>query len=239
MSLNEHFKMNQLLHHEMKNIRILLVLLLICQYSFCQEIIEKNYYKNKWGEPATSEKSAKIYGLTIREKDSTIRNEMRNISNDKLIRLWSYKDGMPVGKWISYNGEEFNYDFELTYTEKEYDGFIKYDIKNKALTQTSGGNFEPPNFPFEENNFQAYVAKRLVYPIFCVENGIQGRITFQFVIDEAGKLMDLSVIKSADKNLDKEAARVIREAPDWIPAKLNGQPIKISTTMQIVFVLQQ
>lgn len=223
----------------MKYLRTLLVLLLICQFSHSQEVIEKKYYKNKWEEPAVNEKSAKIYGLTIKEKDSTLRYELRNIGNDKLIRLWSYKDGMPVGRWISFNGQELNYDFELPYIENEYEGYIKFDIKNKTWNQTIDENFEPLSFPFEENNFQAYVAKRLIYPPYCVENGIQGRITFQFVINEAGKLTDLSVLKSADKNLDKEAARVIREAPDWIPAKLNGKSTRISTTIQIVFVLQQ
>jgi len=223
----------------MKNLLVFIILLLICQFSFCQEVIEKKYYKNKWGEPAKSENAAKIYGLTIREKDGTLRNEMRFISNDKLIRLSIYKDDMPIGKWISNNGKEYNYDFELLYTEKEYDGILKYDITSKTYTQSIEGNFEHPTFPFEENNFQAYVAKRLDYPIYCIENGIQGRITFQFIINEDGKLTDLSVMESADKNLDKEAARIIREAPDWIPAKLNGKSTKISATMQILFVLQQ
>jgi TonB family protein len=222
----------------MKNYQILIVLLFTIQYSFAQEVIEKNFYKNKWGEPASNEKSAKFYGLTIKEKDSTLRYEMRNVSNDKLIRLSSYKNDMPVGKWISYNGEEFNYDFELPYINNEYTDFIKYDIRHCTLKQMVDGNFEPPSFPFEGNDFQTYVAKRLVYPTQCVENGIQGRITFQFVIDEAGKLTKLSVIKSANKSLDKEAARVIREAPDWVPAKVNGKSTNICTTMQIVFVLQ-
>lgn len=222
----------------MKALQMLIVLLMIGQFSYGQEVIEKKYYKGKRAKPAANEEEATICDITIQEKDGTVRYERRNLSDDKVLKKWSFKNGMPVGKWILDYGEEIDYDFELVYADKEYEGIIRYDLETRKENQPVNEKFEPPVFPFEENNFQAYVARRVIYPAYCVENGIQGRIILQFVIDEAGKLTNLSVLKSADKNLDKEAARVIREAPGWIPAKTDGKPVSVTTTVHIIFSLQ-
>jgi len=202
-----------------------------------QEVVEKKFLKNKYGEQ-TEEKKAKFIELIIKELGGTLRYETRNIKTNELIRLECYKNGIPVGIWIQLFGKELDYEFELVYNETEYDSIIHFDIVNNVVLGKIEGVFEAPIFPQSENNFRKYVSLNLIYPIPCQENGIQGKVISQFIIDESGKLIDLSIMKSADKILDKEAARVIIKSPDWIPAKLNGVPVKVHILMPTVFVLQ-
>ena len=219
--------------------KFIAILLFICatfQIAVGQEVIDKKFYKSKYGGPAVNEKDAKVVELTIKENDGTLKYELRSLSNNKLLRLSSFKDGSPVGKWISSNGKELDYEFDLPYIENESDSLNCFNL-NKDNTN-SLSDIEWPIFIYENNNFRAFVAKQLIYPEICVENGIQGKILYQFVIDENGKLKDIFVIESADKILDKEAARVIRQSPDWTPAKKEGKPISICVKMQIVFQLQ-
>jgi len=203
-----------------------------------QEVIEKKYCKNEYGVPAKSEKKAKFVKLTIKESDGTMRYEIRNLKSDKLVNLKSYKDEMPVGKWIRANGKILDYDFDLVYSEKEYENIIKYDLSEKKVIGEIKGKFEEPIFSEYENNFRQYVARNLLYPIFAAENGLQGKVLSQFIIDENGKIINLSILESAHKVLDKEAARVILSSPDWTPAKIDGEPVKVLVIVPTSFVLQ-
>ncbi|MBN1639133.1 MAG: energy transducer TonB [Ignavibacteriales bacterium] len=214
----------------------LLILFFAFQISVGQDIIEKKFYKDKWGGPSIDEKKAKVVEYTIKEKDGTLRYEMRSISNNKLLRLRSYKDGSPVGKWISSNGKELDYDFQLQYIDKESDNLDCYILQGENGDKFK--NIDLPVFPNENNDFRYFVQKQLIYPEICVENGIQGRILFQFLIDEKGKLTNISVIEGVDKILDKEAARAIHLSPDWIPAKMDGEPISLCVKMKVIFQLQ-
>jgi TonB family protein len=212
---------------------------LTCWLVTGQEVIEKKYFKNKYGEPSPDEKKAKAYELTILEKDSTIRYEMHGISDNKLIKSRSYKNGIPVGKWLTTNGKELDYDFEVYYYGNEYEDYIIYDLIKKSTRPAVLESFEPPVFPHDGSGFQAYIARELHYPEDCYENGIQGKIMLQFIIDEKGKVSKLSVLNGADKILDKEAARVVRQSPEWIPAMNNGVPVSTCITLPIMFVLPQ
>ncbi len=215
---------------------ITIILTTICIVN-AQEIVEKKYLKNKFGEQ-TEEKKAKFVELTVKEPDGTLRYETRNVKDNELIRLESYKEGIPVGKWIPLYGKQLDYDFELVYNEAEYDSIIHFDIINNVVKGKIEGAFEAPIFPQSDNNFRKFVSMNLVYPAPCLEDGIQGTVVSQFIIDESGKLIDLSIMKGANKILDKEAARVIIKSPNWIPAKLNGVPVRVHIVMPTVFVLQ-
>jgi len=203
-----------------------------------QVVIDQKFYKNKYGGPPVDEKKAKFIELTIQDQDSTFRYEMRSIKDNELVQLKMYKDGLPVGKWIYTDGSSLDYDFALPYSTSQYTDIIHYSLAEKTTKQPVVGVFEAPVFPQDENNFPFFISKKLIYPQVATENGIQGKVVSQFIIDESGKLIELSILKSADKVLDKEAARVIRLSPDWKPATLNGQPVRVCITMPTIFRLQ-
>ncbi|MBQ8116029.1 MAG: energy transducer TonB [Prevotella sp.] len=94
-----------------------------------------------------------------------------------------------------------------------------------------------PSFPGGQSALINYLKSNIKYPVIAEENGIQGRVVVQFVIGEDGSISDVRVAKSVDPSLDKEAVRVIKNMPKWIPGKLNGQSVKVRYTMPVTFRL--
>lgn len=77
------------------------------------------------------------------------------------------------------------------------------------------------------------------YPREAVQNGIQGRVLVDFVIDEKGKVTDVKVAKSVDELLDAEAVRVISASPDWKPAMMRGKKVKCAMSLYVDFKLEK
>ena len=48
----------------------------------------------------------------------------------------------------------------------------------------------------------------------------------------------MNVVRSVDPSLDKEAARVVRNMPKWIPGKQNGAPVRVKYNVPVTFRLQ-
>jgi TonB family protein len=232
----------------MKRIVLLSSLILIGYSTLLgQELIEKEYCKNLVGDPAKSAEKAKFIKMAYKDTDGSIRVETMDIVSNKIVYSYSYKDKIPVGKWIMFNGTELDYNFEVLYKDTLYEVLYKdtlykdvntYDLLERKLAGDVKGNFEPPVFLGNNNDYLNYVKNNLQYPPIAAEMGIQGKVIAQFIINEKGKLCELSIYKSASKILDKEAARVIREATNWIPAKLDGKPISVAIMQPIVFLLQ-
>lgn len=70
-----------------------------------------------------------------------------------------------------------------------------------------------------------------------MENGIQGKVYIQFVIERDGSITDVKVLRGVDASLDKEAVRVVKAMPKWKPGKQRGKPVRVSYTLPINFQL--
>ncbi|NDV95506.1 energy transducer TonB [Dysgonomonas sp. 521] len=96
-----------------------------------------------------------------------------------------------------------------------------------------------PTFPGGEAEMQRYIASNLKYPVVAQESGIQGRVTVRFVVSKTGAIEDVNVIRGIDPSCDKEAVRVVKSMPKWIPGKQNGLNVPVYFTLPIVFRLKQ
>ena len=76
------------------------------------------------------------------------------------------------------------------------------------------------------------------YPPIAAENGVQGRVIVQFVVEKDGSVTDVHVARSVDPSLDKEAVRVVKVMPKWIPGKQNGSAVRVKYTVPVLFKLQ-
>jgi len=85
--------------------------------------------------------------------------------------------------------------------------------------------------------FRDYVSENLRYPREAMEKGISGKIFVQFVVNREGLIEDVTVVKSVDPLLDKEAIRVVANSPAWTPGKQGGKCVKVRYTFPIVFTL--
>ncbi len=97
---------------------------------------------------------------------------------------------------------------------------------------------EMPEFPGGEAALRRFIANAIKYPQIAQENGIQGRVYIQFVVDRDGSVTQASVARGVDPSLDKEALRVVNSLPKWKPGMQRGKPVKVSYTVPINFQLQ-
>lgn len=96
---------------------------------------------------------------------------------------------------------------------------------------------QPPQFPGGEAALLKYIADHIRYPAAAQENGIQGRVVVQFVVTKDGSIGQVKVVRGKDPDLDKEAKRVVRTLPRFVPGKMNGNNVSVWYTLPINFKL--
>ena len=97
---------------------------------------------------------------------------------------------------------------------------------------------EMPSFPGGDAECMRFLNKNIKYPTIAQENGIQGRVILQFVVNKDGSIVDVVVARSVDPYLYKEAVRVVNMMPKWKPGKQRGKPVRVKFTLPVTFRLQ-
>ena len=95
-----------------------------------------------------------------------------------------------------------------------------------------------PEFPGGMAELMKYLQKNIKYPTISQENGVQGRVIVQFVVNRDGSIVDPVVLRSVDPYLDKEALRVVSTMPKWKPGEQRGKPVRVKFTLPVQFRLQ-
>ena len=95
-----------------------------------------------------------------------------------------------------------------------------------------------PQFPGGEEALRKYLASHINYPPMAAENGVQGKVIVQFVVDKTGRVGEVKVARSVDKELDREAIRVCKSLPKFVPGRQNGQAVSVWFTLPVTFKLQ-
>ena len=117
-----------------------------------------------------------------------------------------------------------------------------------ACTQSSQSNAteyisyeaveEKPEYPGGMGELSTFLGRNLRYPVVCQENGIQGKVIVQFVVNKEGSVEDVAVATGVDPYLDAEALRVVKMMPKWKPGKHEGKEVNVKCTIPIGFTLQ-
>lgn len=94
-----------------------------------------------------------------------------------------------------------------------------------------------PSFPGGISGLRTYLNQNIRYPAEAQENCVQGRVVVSFVIGKDGHISDVTVLRSVDPSLDKEAIRVIRNMPRWTPGKQGGEPVRVRYNVPVSFRL--
>ena len=127
---------------------------------------------------------------------------------------------------------------------------------------------EPAQYPGGQAALMQYIAQNIRYPKISAENGVQGRVLVQFVIEKDGSLSNFAVVKKSGDIITKnaqngitvnaqgsateenkipkeaygalniEALRVLRGMPNWTPAKQRGQTVRMKYTLPVTFRLE-
>ncbi len=123
----------------------------------------------------------------------------------------------------------------------------KITIKEEVIAEPKVEDEQPmniamveqkPEFPGGEAEMYKWLGNNIVYPSAASEEGIQGRVVVEFVVGRDGSITNVRVVRPRHPALDKEAVRVIKSMPKWIPGRNNGQPVKVTYTLPVSFKLQ-
>ena len=96
---------------------------------------------------------------------------------------------------------------------------------------------QKPQFPGGDYALMNFIRANIQYPTTAQEAGTQGTVLVRFVVRYTGKLTNIKALEGVGNGLDKEALRVVKEMPDWIPGRDNGKAVSAYYTVPIKFKL--
>ena len=109
----------------------------------------------------------------------------------------------------------------------------------KAIDETVYRSVEQmPRFPGGEAALMSYIESHINYPAMAAENNVQGKVVVQFVVKKDGSISEVKVIRSVDKDLDREAVRVVKSMPKFTPGRQNGEAVNVWYTLLVPFKLK-
>ncbi len=111
------------------------------------------------------------------------------------------KDGKPVNIWYS-----MPITFQLNSSQNEITIKPKYPEGDAALLQ--------------------YVYSHFIIPDNLHDPDIYGVIKVKCELNKSGNVTNAEIIKSVHPLLDKEAKRVVKTLPKFVPGTINGKPVK-------------
>jgi protein TonB len=96
---------------------------------------------------------------------------------------------------------------------------------------------ECPYLPGGDAAFNRFIAHNLKWPDKSGMIDVQGSVFISFIIEKNGRLTSFKIIHGFNPEFDHEALRVIKLSPRWLPAKVNGKPVRISYIVPVKFTL--
>ena len=170
-------------------------------------------------------KSSIKFTAPVIKKDEEVSDEEELKSQDKLTQS---KVNISIAD-VKGNDEEHGQDI-ADFREVIAEPVVEEEKPYEAVEQM-------PTFPGGEAELMKFIRDNLKYPVIAQENGIQGRVILRFVVSKTGTIDNVTVLRSLDPTCDKEAIRVVKSMPKWIPGKQNGNNVPVYFTLPVVFKL--
>lgn len=115
-------------------------------------------------------------------------------------------------------------------------------IEDEVISESDENVYTAPDHPGEfPGGAQAlirWISNNLRYPEAAQQNDIQGRVVVKFIVEKDGSVSNPQVAISVDKDLDREALRLVNKMPKWQPATKNGRPVRSYYNLPVTFKLQ-
>lgn|SRR5690554_150119 len=183
--------------------------------------------------------------FSLQEEDIEVEEEIIPITRQEEVKPPPPPPPPAVADILNIVEDDVELDEELEIMDTEMSQDDIVDFSNMVFeeeTRDEGEIFmiveEMPEFPGGTEALQKYLAQSVRYPVIAQENGIQGRVYIQFVINQNGEVTNATILRGVDPSLDREALRVVEAMPKWKPGKQRNRPVRVSYTVPINFVLQ-
>ena len=172
-------------------------------------------------------------------KDGKLNGQIKGFNHKG--ELWyrgQYMKGFMVGMWnFDINNPDKRKDIAYTFADSIITDTTKYFLK--FVYSSIEYAEDMPKFDNSSyDQFRKHISQTLKYPIVAQRNRISGRVLTQFKINELGMVYDFKIIESSNNLLNKEATRVVKSSPYWIPGFQDQIPVSVKFTFPIVFQLQ-
>jgi len=95
-----------------------------------------------------------------------------------------------------------------------------------------------PVFPGGDTALLEFISKNLKYPESAIKEKKEGKVIVRFVVTKTGGVDKVEVLKSLQPDCDKEAIRVVKMLPKFVPGKQNGVLVDVWYTLPVTFKLQ-
>ena len=97
---------------------------------------------------------------------------------------------------------------------------------------------EDERFMCFNQSIMKHVGENFEFPRRAIENGIEGKVYVNFIIERDGEISNVSIARGVHKLIDDEAMRVINLLPKLNPAMIQGKPVRMQYTEPINARLQ-
>lgn len=101
--------------------------------------------------------------------------------------------------------------------------------EDTSIYNTAGIEVKP-DFPGGLEKFYKFIGKNFQVP---EEEGLKGKIFVTFVVEKDGSLTDIKVLRDIGYGTGKEAIRVLRTCPRWVPGEQNGKKVRVLYSLPI------
>ena len=180
------------------------------------------------------------------EASDPITGEMRN----KITATCCNADGTPNknikftlnaiekhGDTTMYTVEPFTLDadnFRLLIQTTEENLAWALENKNDTIYDIVD---QMPQFPGGEKAMMEFICKNVKYPQKAKDEGIQGRVFIQFVVEKDGSVGEVKLLRGIGGGCDEEGIRVVKSMPKWTPGQQAGKAVRVLYTLPIFFKL--
>ncbi len=179
--------------------------------------------------------------------DINIEDEIIPITRPEEIKPPPPPPPPQVTEILNIVDDDIEIDDEIEISDSESDQTMEINIvdfeEEEEDTQVFFIAEDMPLFPGcstkEETDaaIQKFIRDNIKYPEIARENGIQGRVFVSFVVDQKGKVINVTLLRGVDAALDQEAMRVIKALPQFTPGKQRGKPVRVGYNVPINFRL--
>lgn len=194
--------------------------------------VERKVQVEEKKEVVKEVKSSIKFTAPVIKKDAEVKPEEEMKTQDQIMQTNTAIGALDV-KGNSDQGEILKVTQRVE-TEPVKAEAPKPEVENKVFDVVE----QMPSFPGGQGALMQYLANNIKYPVVAQENGVQGRVVVSFVVERDGSITDVQVVRSVDPSLDREAQRVVKSMPKWIPGKQNGQAVRVKYNVPVSFRLQ-
>jgi TonB family protein len=185
--------------------------------------------------------------LTVKEREGKIGIRISD-SNDSEIEPVIVIDGKVVEDFENVDPENIwsvevvkDQSSEIVKKYKAKNGVIIITMKESIDEEKRKEIFtvveEMPEFPGGVEALKSYINDKLEYPESAKKQGIEGKVTVEFIIDKEGNPENINIFRSTHEVFNTAAISVFKSMPAWKPGMQRGKAVRVKLHVPVEFKL--